>query len=36
MINSKMPKDFVKRISNLFKQGDRISKPGFIDHWLEE
>lgn len=36
MINSKMPKDFVKRISNLFKQGDRISKPGSIDHWLEE
>ena len=36
MINSKMPKDFVKRISNLFKQGNRITTPGSIDHWLEE
>ncbi len=34
--NTKMPTDFVSRIRDLSKKGKRNSKPGAIDHWLNE
>ena len=34
-INNGMPHDFVARIRDLHDAGNRIEKPGAIDHWVE-
>ena len=34
-INNGMPHDFVARIRDLHDSGNRIEKPGAIDHWVE-
>ena len=35
LFNNKFPRDFVSRIRDLQKQGNRKSTPGSIDHWIE-
>jgi hypothetical protein len=35
MINSKMPKDFVKRIVDMINDGVRTPIAGSIDHWMK-
>ena len=34
-INNGMPQDFVARIRDMHNAGNRIEKPGAIDHWVE-
>ena len=34
-INNGMPHDFVASIRDLHNAGNRIEKPGAIDHWVE-
>ena len=34
--NDGFPQDFVARIRDLHHAGDRDSRPGAIDHWIEE
>lgn len=34
--NTLFPKDFVKRIRDAHKSGNRNTNPGAIDHWMEE
>ena len=34
-INRNMPKDFVKRIRNMYNEGTRNPSAGAIDHWMD-
>ena len=34
-INNGMPDDFVARIRDLHHAGNRVEKPGAIDHWVK-
>ncbi len=34
-LNSGFPKDFVSRIRDLHRSGERDPSPGAVDHWIE-
>ena len=35
-LNGDFPEDFVARIRDLQREGQRDTRPGAIDHWLEQ
>ena len=35
-LNSRFPDDFVARIRDLQREGQRKALPGAVDHWLEQ